>query len=106
MTLLFIEGNAGTTHYVALAEASSQWAFGPLFHSYRDAQAFVTYCPDDPTTYRTQQLSQLHQEWTDAGKPSIRDSSLPAHICDDECDLDPGSCDVFRTMVGYPPLKN
>lgn len=78
-------------------DSVSMWAFGPIFPNRSTADAFIEWLTDDPRAYRDGQLEQLYANWRE--EPGKR---CPSHICDNECDENPGSCPIFKAAVGYP----
>lgn len=52
-----------------LFDSVTGWAFGPVFDSAAEAEAFRDWLPDDARSYEDNQLEQLYEQWLRAGRP-------------------------------------
>ena len=54
----------GTQHDAAvMVDSVSGWAFGPVFDSPEEVEEFIDWLPDDPRTYKDDDLGGLLVSW-------------------------------------------
>lgn len=66
-TRLIIDPDGGSDS-VAMYDSVTGWAFGPVFATSEDAEAFIEWLPLDARTYSDQELAELHKRWNDERK--------------------------------------
>lgn len=59
MSTRLLEGTYDGTHEgrVVLVDSTTEWAFGPVFESREDAEAFLAWCPIDVKRLRPGELA-------------------------------------------------
>lgn len=66
-TRLIIDPGGGSDS-VAMYDSVTGWAFGPVFSSEDDAEAFIAWLDNDARSYSEGRLAELYKQWIDERK--------------------------------------